>query len=605
MANQQQTDSQNKSLPAWQIILRVVRFCFWFWAVDLLAVLSFRTAWQVAPGLIMRAFFNLVTGDAQVNLGIWSIVAMLVGVFVGRQIGSYGFLYADVPLFARITTLLRRNLLKHILRRPGASPLPESPGEAISRFRGDVVEIPLFAIWINDIIIGALVVGGAVTIMLTINLSITLLALAPFVIVGIVAHAATRRVEEYRRSSRKAAGRITGFIGEMFGAIQAVKVASAEGNVSAHFEQLNEQRRQVSLRDRLFNEILSSIYRNAVNLSTGVILILAGQSMEGGTFTVGDFALFVYFLESVSGVTTFVGMLAARYKQLSVSVERMGHLMEGAPRDALVEPDPIYLDGALPQVVYPLKRDVDRLHTLDAVDLTYHYPGSENGITGIDLHIARGTLTVIAGRVGSGKTTLLRVLLGLLSRDTGEIYWNGAPVEDPGSFFVPPRSAYTPQVPRLFSYTLRENILMGLEADDDRLMRAIQEAVLENDLAELDQGLETRVGPKGVRLSGGQVQRTAAARMFVREPELLVFDDLSSALDVETERILWDRLLGTEGTKTERTCLVVSHRRAALRRADRIIVLRDGRVEAEGTLDQVLESCEEMRSLWHGEVHHP
>ena len=149
---------------------------------------------------------------------------------------------------------------------------------------------------------------------------------------------------------------------------------------------------------------------------------------------------------------------------------------------------------------------------------------------------------MITGRVGAGKTTLLRVLLGLLPMDGGEIRWNGEVVEDPGAFFVPPRSAYTAQVPRLFSNSLRNNILMGLDADDETLMQAIRQAVMEADLAELESGLDTQVGPKGVKLSGGQIQRTAAARMFVRDPELLVFDDLSSALDVETEQALWERL---------------------------------------------------------------
>jgi ATP-binding cassette, subfamily B, bacterial len=406
------------------------------------------------------------------------------------------------------------------------------------------------------------------------------------------------RIRAYRRAAQQSIADVTGLLGEVFGAALAIKLANAEQRVVAHLRELNDSRRRANLTDRVFAEFLRSASTNVANLGTAVLLLLAAGAMRAGQFTVGDFALFVSYISGLTLITREFGTFMANFRQMEVSLDRLQVLMAGAPANALVRHAPLHLGGSIPgpESAEPVLEEP--LRELVARDLTFCYPGSRRGIVDVSFRLTRGSFTVIIGRIGAGKTTLLRVLLGLLPMDSGTIWWNARPVLDPASVFVPPLTSYTPQAPRLVSETLRDNILLGLPEHAVDLDRVVHAAVLEADLPDLEEGLDTLVGPRGVKLSGGQIQRVAAARMFARRAELLIVDDLSSALDVETEKLLWERLLNQPSL----TCVAVSHRHAALRRADQILLMKDGRLLDHGTAPELLERSDEMRRLWESSI---
>jgi ATP-binding cassette subfamily B protein len=533
----------------------------YYWGCTLSGALLFCVA-PLALGLASRAFFDSFTeGDA--GISAWTAVALIVSLQLGEVLTELAISRTWSGFSYKSHTLLQRNMLAGILRGYGERGLPVPPGDAISRFREDPVAITMGSMdGVCDLIgRGAFGIVAAV-VMWRIDPVLTIAAFAPVVIGSAISDALGTRASRYGAAALSSTTTLSRFLGELLTAQLAVRVAGAERRVIDRLDGIGEERRRLSLRDRVFAETLNSMNFHLVHVSTGAVLLLGAGKLRSGSFSVGDFALFVVFLDQLTYLPAEIGRVITELKRTAVSIERMHLLLpQSEPTDAVVASTPV-----------PVKRiaDVGPLERLEVEGLTAIHPASGRGVRGVSFTIERGSFTVVTGRIGAGKSTLLHALLGLLPRDAGQIRWNGTVVDDPAAFFVPPRTAFTPQVPRLFSETLRDNLLLGRDEDDDAVAAAVHSAVLERDVDAFDGGLATLVGPRGVKLSGGQVQRAAAARMFLRTPELLVFDDLSSALDADTEAELWRRLFD-RGSGV--TCLVVSHSAIALRRADQVIDL--------------------------------
>lgn len=548
----------------------------------------------IVPGLILREFFDTLAGEDSARFTVVTLAALAVGVAVARCAVIITAFLSDVLFRFSSSALLRRNLLHALLHRANPAAVKDGYGDILNRARDDVNGIEDAVDWVLDTLGKAVFAGLALAILLNISVTVTLAVFVPMVLVVTTVYLAGKQLETVRSASRQASGQVSAALAEVFGAVQAVQVAGAERAVLSHLARLSEARQISGVRDQALTATLNSVFQNTVSLGSGLVLILAASSLRAGTLTVGDLALFIYYLGFITGFTEFFGSFLAQYRQTRVAFARLGGLVNG-DATGLVRHVPLPLTGDLPDQdgASPVG---DPLQTLEVQNLTHEFVGSGRGIHGVSFTVPRGAFVVVTGRIGSGKTTLLRTLLGLLPAQTGTVSWNGRPVLRPDQFFVPPHSAYTPQVPHLFSAPLRENILLDTSASEAEVLEAVRLAVMEPDLAALPAGLDTPIGARGAKLSGGQAQRTAAARMFVRRTELYMFDDLSSALDAGTEQQLWERV----GSLLGATFLVVSQRRAALQQADQIVVLREGRVVAVGTLPDLLNDSAEFRRLWSG-----
>jgi len=560
------------------------------------AIWLFVHASPVLAGLFMKGIFDALSGQAVAALSPWTYLALALAVDVARIATLAGGVYAWSSYWAEVVARMRRNLLAYLLTAPGTRRLPDSPSEAISRFRDDVDDIGQYLEQWVDMWGLVLFAAIALAVMYQVDPLMTALICLPLLFTLLLTNALRPHIRRVRRAMREATGRVTDFLGETFNAVQAVQGAGREDSVLAEFDRRNAVRRRTALTDSLLAEVFKSVNDNMVNVATGIILLIGAGAMQRGTFTVGDFALFVTFLPRLTGTISFLGAMMVQHKRTGVAFERLATLLHDGGAETVVAPAELHLKDGPPPFV-DTRPATEPLREVRVRGLTARHGDGTLALDDVSFELPRGSFTVVTGRVGSGKSTLVRVLMGLLPREAGEVWWNDTLVTDPASHFVPPRSAYTSQVPRLFSDTLRENVAMG-RTDDSGLRRAIELAVMEHDVAVLHRGLDTEVGSRGVRLSGGQVQRSAAARMFMREAELLVFDDLSSALDVETERHLWEGVFALRDQGHAATCLVVSHRRAALERADQVLVMEGGAIVARGSLADVLRTSDALGELW-------
>lgn len=544
-----------------------------------------RSGLPLIPALLVRAVLDrLLDGDFTVLVVLLSVLA---GTAVARVTVLLTTTAHTATSSARGQAQIVRAAARRLLGRPGAEPRTMSTGDTISRLALDSTALADMMSFTQTMLGSAFQALLAIVVMALVSPLITAVVIVPLVAMGLLSNLLSARIRDLHRRSQESAAQVRSFLREALDGVQAIQLAGAEERIVAEVARRNGSRGKTATESMLFSNLfLASLWGGVSNLCSGLVLVLAARGFEQGSFSPGDLALFVAYIARVTEFVTLLGRTLPQLRQSEVSLQRIADTVPSTEvAELAVRTTPVTRTAAPRPAMQMLRTS----------GLVYRYPSSGRGVRGVDLTIDRGDFLVVCGRVGAGKTTLLRLVLGLLTPDAGTVRWNDEVVSGADAFPDPP-GAYLPQAPHLFSDTIRTNITLGRAGADDRVDSATSMAVLDRDLAELPHGLDTVVGPRGVRLSGGQRQRVAAARLFAAGADLCVLDDLSSALDVGTEQELYDSLVADRS----RTCMVAANRRPAFEQATRIVVLRAGAVVGNGTAEQLLDTCPEFIALWDG-----
>jgi ATP-binding cassette, subfamily B, bacterial len=522
-------------------------------------------AWFVTPlgpgWLISKVFDELQRRGSTTRF--WWLLIGLTAAHVGASLLIMAAHRTYIQGVEAAKALARVNVVAAQLASGGrgAGPRTVPVGDALSRLRDDPHDV-IFLLdnWVD--LLGSLLYGvGAAVLLARIDPWATLAGIGPMILAGFANRQIGSFARRYRQKSRDASSAVGDFLTASITASLTVKVAGAQPDVLRRLDELNAQRAKTAVLDQTWGEVVWTLNSALADAFVGVALVVAARR----GLTVGQITLFASYLTGLVWLPMRLGGVVVGRRRYQVSARRLDALLaptaDGVDRLTERRALPILHGPAAAQPVLGQRRALARL---EVRGLTL----ASRGLTNVGFVVERGSVVIVSGPVGSGKTSLLRALIGLLPVDDGSVLWNGEPIHDRAAFFTPPQCAYVAQVPRLFAETLADNLRLGHALPDDAVLDAIKLAAFDRDVADLPAGLLTLVGARGVRLSGGQAQRAAAARALAHRPELLVLDDLTSALDVETELALWDGLAAAGFT-----VLAASNRPVALARADQVIRL--------------------------------
>ncbi len=547
--------------------------------LDMLAALAVALVGIVYP-IVTRLMLNDLIPNKNYRLVVIFGISLL-GLYIVRMLLNYFIQYYGHVMGVRMQAQMRSDMFNHLERLPYSFYDNHETGKIMSRMTTDLWEISELAHHgPENLLISSVSVVISFIYLANINIWLTLIIFACVPFLLLIALLLRKRMRNAFMESRKSIAIINS---SLESSISGIRVTKAFDNAQKEREKFEDGNKQfTSARDDAYRAMgrFHSMTAFITDIFNVVILIAGGFFLYDGKISFGDYSAFVVSVNLfISPVMTLINFME-QYQNGVTGFERFLEIMDETPEeDAEGAADAGILDGHI-----------------EFRDVVYSYDGSRDVLRGIDLDIEKGKKFALVGPSGGGKTTICHLIPNFYGIESGEILIDGKPIDSFTKSSLRRNIGIVQQDIYLFNSSIKENILYGrLDATDEEVVEAARMANIHDYIMTLEDGYDTQIGERGVRLSGGQKQRLSIARVFLKNPPILILDEATSALDNTTEILIQEAL---DKLCVGRTTLVVAHRLSTIKNADEIAVVSGGRITEQGSHEQLLALEGEYSQLY-------
>ncbi len=531
------------------------------------------------PPLITRYLVDDVILGRQIGL-LTGAVLLLVFFLVAEKLARLLEEFYFARLEQGITLDIQQDLIDRVLRYPKSFFDEKQTGYLHARITDDVDGIRwFFSNTIVHVISNALRFAGGIVFLFYLEwrLAIAVLILLPGLVWLIRYFSGRIHVLSHQAMEHKAG--LSGDVQESLSDTSLIKAYANEDFAKNHLMSSYKRIFQLNLEQRIVNSLASLSINSIPGMARIITLAVGAYMIIKGQWTIGSLLAFQAYLAYVFGPAQFLAASNLQFQKALAALERVAALFDIVPED----------DGEK-------GHNVDRLQgDIELKNISFSYNGYEPVLKNISLHIPAGERVALVGPSGIGKTSLLSLMLRFYTATAGEIYFDGKPASEYHLGSLRKRIGYASQNPRIISATVLDNICYGAQDADRKLVIQVAKiAAIHSDIEKLPQQYDTLIGPKGLNLSEGQMQRIAIARALIKDPDILILDEPTAALDSENEKTIFTALPDLVNGKT---ILVASHRLSTIQQADRILLLNETGTAEMGTHESLLKSSDYYRSI--------